>query len=169
MIVSFVVAVAENGVIGRNGRLPWRMPTDMKRFRSLTLGKPVIMGRKTFESLRRPLDGRDNIVVTRQAGFAAAPGVHVAPGIHEALALARRLALARGAGEIAVIGGAEIFRAALPFADRIYLTIVRGSPEGDTCLEPFDPGVWQESARESLPQTADDQFPADFVVLNRRN
>lgn len=168
MIVSFVVAVAENGVIGRNGQLPWRMPTDMKRFRKLTLGKPVIMGRRTFESLRKPLDDRDNIVVTRQADFGA-PGIHVAPGIREALALAHPLAAARGADEIAVIGGAEIFRAALPFANRIHLTIVRGSPDGDTYLEPFDPQAWQEIERESLPQTADDQFPADFVVLSRRS
>ena len=169
MIVTFVVAVAENGVIGRNGQLPWRMPTDMKRFRKLTLGKPVIMGRRTFESLRKPLDDRDNIVVTRRSDFKAPPGIHVAPGIEEALTLARRLALARGADEIAVIGGAEIFRAALPFADRIYLTIVRGHPQGETYLEPFDPEAWQESARETLPQTADDQFPADFVVLYRRS
>jgi dihydrofolate reductase len=145
------------------------MPTDMKRFRTLTLGRPVIMGRRTFESLRKPLEDRDNIVVTRRTDFGAPAGVHVASGIQEALALARPLASARGAEEIAVIGGAEVFRAALPFADRIYLTIVRGHPEGDTTLEPFDPKVWQESARESLPQTADDQFPADFVVLNRRS
>jgi dihydrofolate reductase len=169
MIVTFVVAVAENGVIGRNGQLPWRMPTDMKRFRTLTLGRPVIMGRRTFESLRKPLEDRDNIVVTRRTDFRTPPGVHVAPGIQEALALARPLAVARGADEIAVIGGAEVFRAALPFADRIYLTIVRGDPEGDTRLEPFDPKVWQESSRETLPQTADDQYPADFAVLNRRS
>ena len=169
MIVTFVVAVAENGVSGRSGRLPWRMPTAMKRFRALTLGRPVIMGRRTFESLRKPLEERDNIVVTRQGDFRTPPGVHVAPGIQEALAIARPLAAARAVDEIAVIGGAELFRAALPFADRIYLTIVRGHPEGDTYLEPFDPNVWQESTRESLPQTADDQFPADFVVLNRRS
>jgi dihydrofolate reductase len=169
MIVTFVVAVAENGVIGRNGQLPWRMPTDMKRFRTLTLGRPVIMGRRTFESLRKPLEDRDNIVVTRRTDFRTPPSVHVAPGIEEALTIARPLAAGRGAEEIAVIGGAEVFRAALPFADRVYLTIVRGKPEGDTHLEPFDPQVWQESARETLPQTADDQFPADFVVLNRRS
>jgi dihydrofolate reductase len=166
MIVTFVVAVAENGVIGRDGQLPWRMPTDLKRFRKLTIGKPVVMGRKTYESLRKPLDGRDNIVVTRQKDFAA-PGIHVASSVEDALALARKLGNARNADEIAVIGGAEIFRAALPFADRIYLTIVKARPEGDTVLEPFDPAQWRETLREALPQSANDQFPADFIVLDR--
>jgi dihydrofolate reductase len=166
MIVALVVAVAENGVIGRNGRLPWRMPTDLKRFRALTLGKPVVMGRKTYESLGKPLDGRDNIVVTRQKNFAA-EGVHVVASLAEALALARTLAARRNADEIAVIGGTEVYRAALPLADRIYLTHVRARPEGDTILEPFDPITWRETSREALPQSANDQFPADFVVLDR--
>ncbi len=166
MIVTFVVAVAENGVIGRDGQLPWRMPTDLKRFRKLTMGKPVVMGRKTYEALGKPLDGRDNIVVTRQKDFSA-PGIHVAAGIEDALALARKLGSARNADEIAVIGGAEIFRAGLPFADRIYLTVVKARPEGDTILEPFDPAQWRETLREALPQSANDQFPADFIVLDR--
>ena len=166
MIVTFVVAVAENGVIGRDGKLPWRMPTDLKRFRKVTMGKPVVMGRKTYESVGKPLDGRDNIVVTRQKDFAA-PGIHVAASVEDALALARELGNARNADEIAVIGGAEIFRAALPFADRIYLTIVKARPEGDTVLEPFDPAQWRETLREALPQSANDQFPADFIVLDR--
>ena len=166
MIVVFVVAVAENGVIGRNGQLPWRMPTDLKRFRKGTMGKPVVMGRKTYESLRKPLDGRDNIVITRQENFAA-PGIHVTASVEEALALARKLAGARKVDEIAVIGGAEIFRAALPFADRIYLTVVKACPEGDTVLEPFDAVLWRETSREALPQSANDQFAADFVVLDR--
>ena len=166
MIVTFVVAVAENGVIGRDGKLPWRMPTDLKRFRKVTMGKPVVMGRKTYESVGKPLDGRDNIVVTRQKDFAA-PGIHVAASVEDGLALARELGNARNADEIAVIGGAEIFRAALPFADRIYLTIVKARPEGDTVLEPFDPAQWRETLREALPQSANDQFPADFIVLDR--
>ena len=166
MIVAFVVAVAENGVIGRNGQLPWRMPTDLKRFRALTLGKPVVMGRKTYASLGKPLEGRDNIVITQQKDFSA-PGIHIVAGIDEALALARTLAAQRGADEIMVIGGAEIFRAALPYASRIYLTRVGGRPEGDTILDPFAPGVWRETSRETLPQTPKDQFPADFVVLDR--
>jgi len=167
MMVAFVVAVAENGVIGRDGQLPWRLPTDLKRFRKLTLGKPVVMGRKTYESIGRPLDGRDNIVITRQRGFSP-PGVHFAATLAEALALGRSLAGGRGANEVMVIGGAEVFRAALPRTERIYLTLVRGRPKGDILLEPFDPQTWQETAREPMPQTAGDQFPADFIVLDRR-
>lgn len=166
MIVAFVVAVGENGVIGRGGELPWRLPSDLKRFRKLTLGKPVIMGRKTYESIGKPLDRRDNIVVTRQPGFGVA-GVHVAANVADALALGRSLAAERGMDEAMVIGGAELFRAALPLTQRIYLTLVHASPPGDVLLEPFDPNMWRQAAREDMPQTTDDQFPADFIVLDR--
>src|SRR4029453_17637548 len=138
MIVAFVVAMAENGVIGREGQLPWRMPSHLKRFRLLTLGKPVVMGRKTYESIGKPLDGRDNIVITRQPDFKR-PGIHVVATIADALALSKELAAERGTDEIAVIGGAEVFRAALPFTDRVYLTLVHGNPPGDVILSPFDP------------------------------
>jgi dihydrofolate reductase len=140
MIVAFVVAVAENGVIGRNGQLPWRLPTDLKRFRQVTLGKPVIMGRKTYESIGKPLDGRDNIVVTRQKDFAP-PGIHVVNTVTGAVALGRTLASRRGVNEVAVIGGAEVFRAALPLTQRVYLTLVHGRPEGDVILDAFDPRI----------------------------
>jgi dihydrofolate reductase len=167
MIVAFVVAMAENGVIGRNGQLPWRMPTDLKQFRKLTLGKPVIMGRKTYESIGKPLDGRDNIVITRQKGFAP-PGVHVVDTVTGAVELGRDLAARRGVGEVAVIGGAEVFRAALPLAQRVYLTLVHGRPEGDIVLGAFAPEVWREVSREPMQQTAGDQFAADFIVLDRQ-
>ena len=167
MIVAFVVAMAENGVIGRNGQLPWRMPTDLKRFRQLTLGKPVVMGRKTYESIGKPLDGRDNIVITRQKDFAP-PGVHVADTIAGAVALGRTLASRRGVNEVTIIGGAEVFRAALPLAQRVYLTLIRGRPEGDIVLDSFDPAVWREASRELMQQTAGDQFSADFIVLDRQ-
>lgn len=166
MIVAFIVAMAENGVIGRSGQLPWRLPTDLKRFRKLTLGKPVIMGRKTYESIGKPLDGRYNIVVSRRANFAPA-GVHVAATIAEAIAFGRQLAGKQGVGEIMVIGGAEVFRASLPLAERIYLTLVHGSPSGDVRLEPFDPRAWRESSREPMQRAVSDQFPADFIVLDR--
>jgi len=165
--IAFVVAAAENGVIGRGGRLPWRLPTDLRRFRRLTLGKPVIMGRKTFESIGRPLDGRDTIVLTRRP-LTQAPGVHAAPSIEAALALARRLAAERGVDEIMVAGGEEVFRAALPLAARIYLTLVRAAPEGDTRFDLPDPRTWRESSREPMPRGPDDQFPADFIVLDRQ-
>jgi dihydrofolate reductase len=168
MIVALVVAAAENGVIGRNGQLPWRLPTDLKRFRKVTLGKPVVMGRKTYESIGKPLDQRDNIVISRQAGFRP-QGVHVATSLDEALALAGRLAAARGVEEVAVIGGAEVFRAVLPRAGRVYLTLVRGTPEGDTYWDDLDPSQWLEKAREPMPRSAGDQFPADFIVLDRKH
>jgi dihydrofolate reductase len=167
MIVAFVVAVAENGVIGRNGELPWRMPSDLRRFRRITLGKPVVMGRKTYESIGKPLDGRDNIVITRQPGYSA-PGIQVVATIEEALALARKLAAARNVEEICIIGGAEVFRASLPLADRIYLTLVRGQPTGNVVLPPFDPGLWREIAREPMQQAPGDQYPADFITLYRQ-
>jgi dihydrofolate reductase len=166
--VAFAVAVAENGVIGAGGHLPWRLPTDLKRFRKTTMGKPIIMGRKTYVSIGKPLDGRDNIVITRDRTFTA-PGVHVAATIDEALALGRQLAVQRGADEAVVIGGAEIFRAALASADRIYLTLVRGHPPGDTYLEAYDPSVWAETAREPMQQGPGDQYPADFIVLDRKS
>jgi dihydrofolate reductase len=165
--IAFVVAVAENGVIGRAGRLPWRLPTDLKRFRKLTLGKPVIMGRKTYQSIGKPLEGRDNIVVTRKRDFQAS-GAHVVPGVAEALELARSQAAARGVGEIMVIGGAEIFRQMLPLAGRVYLTLVHGRPKGDVVLDAFDPAVWRETVRERMQPGAGDQYSADFLVLDRQ-
>ena len=120
MKISLIVAVAENGVIGRNGALPWHVPSDLKTFRRHTMGKPVIMGRKTYASIGKPLPGRDNIVVTRDAGFSAA-GTNRAASIDEALDIARQKAAERGVDEIMVIGGAEIFALTVPLADRIYL------------------------------------------------
>ena len=166
--IALVVAVAENGIIGNGGRLPWRLPSDLKRFRKLTMGKPIIMGRKTYASIGRPLPGRDMIVVTRQAGFAA-PDVNVAGSFEEALVAAQTLAARRGVDEVAVIGGEQIFRPALAVADRIYLTLVHASPAGDTHFDLPDPRLWRETAREPMQQAANDQFPADFITLDRRD
>lgn len=165
--IAFVVAVAENGIIGRGGALPWKLPSDLKRFRRLTMGKPVIMGRKTFDSIGRPLDGRDNIVVSRQPGLAI-PGTHAAASIEQAIALGHRLAAERGADEVMVIGGEAIFHSALPQARRIYLTLVHATPAGDTRFDIPGGATWQETAREAMPQTAGDQYPAEFIVLERR-
>jgi dihydrofolate reductase len=165
--IIFVVAVAENGVIGRNGRLPWELPSDLKRFRKLTMGKPMIMGRKTYQSIGRPLDGRDTIVMTRDRDFSA-PGVHVAGSVEEAIGLGRALAAKRGVDEVMVIGGEEVFRLALPLASRIYLTIVHGAPAGDTRFDFPDAGTWRETAREAMAQGPGDQYQADFVVLERQ-
>lgn len=165
-IVALVVAVAENGVIGAGGKLPWRMSSDLKRFRALTMGKPVIMGRRTFASLAKPLDGRENIVVTRNPAFAR-QGVTPAQSLSAALALARKAAAASGAEEIMVIGGAEVYRDALPVADRIYLTRVHGSPRGDTYFPEIDPAKWRKVSCEELPKGPNDDYPATLFVLER--
>lgn len=126
MKLAIIVAAARNGVIGRNNQLPWHLPQDLKYFKAVTLGKPVIMGRKTYESIGRPLPGRTNIVVTRDHSWSA-EGVEVVHGFEEALAVAQ----GSNAAEVMVIGGAEIYKEALPLAQRIYLTQIEASPEGD--------------------------------------
>jgi dihydrofolate reductase len=144
--VTFVVAAAENGVIGKDGRLPWRIRSELAGFRAATLGKPIVMGRKTYDSIGKPLDRRTNIVVSRDTGFAA-PGIVVAYAVASALALARGDALRRGVDEICVIGGAEIFNQTMSEADRLRITHVRLRPDGDTFLPPVDPAVWREVSR----------------------
>jgi len=165
-VIALVVAVAENGVIGVKGGLPWRMPSDLKAFRRLTMGKPVVMGRKTWESLARPLDGRDNIVVTRDPGFTA-EGASVVGSLSDALTLARVLAATRGADEIMVIGGADIFREVLPLADRIYWTEVHAKPEGDAHFPPIEISEWEEVSREALASSPKDDYAATLKVLVR--
>jgi dihydrofolate reductase len=154
-------------VIGRGGALPWRIPSDLRLFRRLTLGKPVIMGRKTFESIGKPLDGRDDIVVTRDPAFHAA-GVIVKSTLAAAIDEARTLAAGRGLNEVMVIGGAEVFREVLPQAERIYLTRVHGSPAGDTFLPPIPAHEWREARREALPRGDADEFACTLVVLERK-
>jgi dihydrofolate reductase len=165
-ILAFVVAVARNGVIGRDGRLPWRLSSDLKTFRRLTMGKPLIMGRKTWNSLGRPLDGRDNIVVTRDHAFAA-DGALVAHDIAGAVAMARDCAAARGADEIMVIGGSHIFAALMNDVRRLYWTDVEAEPEGDVTFPPLDARQWREVSREALPRGPKDEFPATLRVLER--
>lgn len=165
--IAFVVAVAENGVIGRGGKLPWRMPSDLKTFRRLTMGKPVIMGGRTFRSLPKVLDGRDNIVVTRTPAALPA-GVHGAPDIDAAITLAANFARARGVAEIMVIGGADIYRALLSRADRIYLTRVHAAPEGDTTLADIPAADWLEVSRTAIAPDPRDEHRATLIVLERR-
>lgn len=167
--IAQVVAVADNGVIGAGGDLPWRLPGDLKHFKAVTLGKPIVMGRKTWESLpKRPLPGRPNIVVTRQPGYRA-EGAEVFPDLDAALARADALAGQSGLEEpeVSVIGGAEIFRLTLPMTDRLYLTEVHATPEGDTWFPDIDRSDWTEKGRAAMP--AQDGAPAhDFVLLIRR-
>lgn len=167
MHISIIVAVAENGIIGANGQLPWRLSSDLKTFRRLTMGKPVIMGRKTFQSLKKPLDGRDNIVLT-QDPFFEPQGVSTVDNLRDALTLARTLALTAGASEIMIIGGADVFAAAMPLATRMYWTEVHAKPEGDVSFPSYDQGDWVEVSREALPHGPNDEVPATLKILERR-
>jgi dihydrofolate reductase len=144
--IVLVAAVADNGVIGRSNAMPWRLASDLKRFRALTMGKPVVMGRKTYLSIGKPLPGRTNIVVSRNAAFAA-PGVLVAASLESALSAARGDALRRGVAEIMVIGGMDIFTRCMPLADRLEITHVHISPDGDTYFPPIDQAVWRAAER----------------------
>ncbi len=167
MIILLVVAVADNGVIGRDGTLPWRISADLKTFRRLTMGKPLIMGRRTFQSLKKPLDGRDNIVVTRNPDYRPA-GAIIAHDFAAALEAARACAVQRGADEIAVIGGTTVFEAALPLAHRIYKTEVHASPAGDAFFPAVDWRDWLEVSRETLPRGPNDDSTSTLLVLERR-
>jgi dihydrofolate reductase len=165
--IAIVAAVAENRVIGRGGKLPWRMSSDLKRFRRLTWGKPIIMGRKTFQSIGKPLAGRDNIVVSRSCSFRWA-GAHVVASFEAALNLAIRLADERGINEVMVVGGATLYRAALPRAERIYLTHVHRRVAGDTTFPDFDLAQWREIERTPCPRGTGDDFCSDFVIYERK-
>jgi dihydrofolate reductase len=166
MRISLIVAVAENGIIGRDGQLPWRLSSDLKTFRRLTMGKPVIMGRKTFQSLKKPLDGRDNIVLSTDPMFEP-EGATVVDSFADAMTLSRTLALTRGADEIMIIGGAAVFRAALPVANRIYWTEVHASPEGDVSFPEVDLSQWIEVEREALARGEKDDVTATLKVFDR--
>ncbi|WP_025038034.1 dihydrofolate reductase [Bradyrhizobium sp. DOA9] len=166
MEIVFVVAIAENGVIGAGNAMPWRLKSDMARFKALTIGKPVIMGRKTFETLRRPLPGRTNIVVTRDAAYRA-NGAIVTTSAADAGAVALGDALRRSVTEIAVIGGAEIFRQWLDRADRLEITEVHARPEGDTHFD-IDKAEWDEVERVRHPAGPDDSADVSYVTYRRR-
>jgi dihydrofolate reductase len=154
-IVSLVAAMAENRVIGKNGGLPWRLPDDMRNFKRLTVDHTVIMGRRTFEEIKRPLDNRRNVVISRKPDFRP-HGVTVVPSLKEALALGAT------ENEVFVIGGGEIFRLALPRADRLYLTVVHGIVEGDTTFPPFEEGDWVLVEEKHHP--ADDRHAFAFSI-----
>jgi dihydrofolate reductase len=159
--------VARNGVIGKDGGLPWRLSSDLKTFRRLTLGKPMIMGRRTFASLGKPLDGRDNIVVTRDPAFTS-EGVEVFPSLDAAIARAHTHAATRSVDEIMVIGGADIYRQILPKSDRIYWTEVEADIEGDTVFPAFDRSQWRETARQSIPKGPNDDHAAVLITFDRK-
>ena len=157
-MLSLIVAASRNGVIGAGGKLPWRLPADLKRFKEITLGHPILMGRKTFESIGKPLPGRANIVITRQKGFQAC-GATVAHSLEEALQICE------GRDEVFVIGGAEIYKEALPLANRIYLTRIEQDFEGDTTLFEIDPKLWKETTRE---ESLNDPLLHIFFMFERK-
>jgi dihydrofolate reductase len=162
-----VAAVADNGVIGRANAMPWRLKSEHRHFRALTLGKPLVMGRKTFASIGRPLDRRTNVVVSRDPTFAA-PGVVVAPDLDAALTIARADALRRGVDMIMIAGGADIYAQAMARADRIALTLVHLRPEGDTHLPPIDPRLWVEVERREHAAGPGDDSAFTYVDLRRK-
>ena len=161
-LISLIVAMAQNGVIGRDNAMPWRLPEDLKRFRAFTLGKPILMGRKTFESIGRPLEGRTNLVLTRDRSWFA-HGVIVVHSVEEALTQAS------ASDELVVIGGAEIYRLVLPFARRIYLTHVHADVQGDITFPEFDATQWADVEYSSQPADDEHAYPVTFVTLERRN
>lgn len=158
--ISLIAAIARNRVIGAGPLIPWRLPGDQQRFKRLTMGRPLIMGRKTHEAIGRPLPGRRNIVVSRRPGYEAA-GCEVATSSEQALAMA-------GDGEVFVIGGADLYRAVLPRADRLYLTFVDLAPDGDVLFPEYDPADWEEVERIDGAIDARNEHPHTFVTLARR-
>jgi dihydrofolate reductase len=169
MHIAIYVAIAENGVIGSSGGLPWRLSTDLKRFKAGTMGKPIIMGRKTWESFpKRPLPGRLNIVVTRDKAYQA-EGAEVVSSLQDAIALATaRVRCMAGADEICVIGGGEIYAQALPLADRLHVTHVLAKVDGDTVFPPIDPEIWYLVRAEDFPAGEKDTHATRYAVYERR-
>lgn len=164
--LSLIAAVAENGVIGVDDRMPWRLSSDLKRFRSITMGKPVIMGRKTFESIGKPLPGRANIVISGNRDFSP-EGVVVVRSFEAAVAEAEAGARVAGETEAMVIGGSALYREAIGRADRLYITHVEATPEGDAHFPEIDPVTWRASVTERLPAGPRDDAATKFVIYDR--
>jgi dihydrofolate reductase len=167
MKIVLVAAIGRNNVIGRNGQLPWRLKSDLKHFRALTTNRPVVMGRKTFESMGKPLPDRTNIVLTRNLGLIV-PGGVLANSMDAAMGFARQDAIRRGVDEIMIIGGGDVFERMLPKADRLELTHVHASPEGDAFFPRLEPSDWREVKRVSYPAGPDDDAAFDVATYVRR-
>ncbi|MEQ8194008.1 MAG: dihydrofolate reductase [Rhodospirillales bacterium] len=166
MRISLIVARAENGVIGRDGGLPWRLSADLKYFKAQTMGKPMIMGRKTFDSIGKALPGRTSIVITRDRNYRA-DGIVVAHDWDGALAAARAALARTGGDEAMVIGGAQVYAMALPFADRLYVTEIHRAVDGDTVFPAIDPAHWREVSREDFEPETGDGPAFSFVVFEK--
>ena len=168
ILKTIIVAVSRNGIIGRDGDMPWLLSSDLKRFKALTLGKPVVMGRKTYESIGKPLPGRPNVVISRQTTIDHAD-VDMAHSLPEALTLAERLAGETGAGEICIIGGGQVYAQAIGLADRMCITHVEVDLEGDAAFPAIDPAIWQAGETLAVPAGEKDSYPTRFVVYKRRH
>ncbi len=166
-IIAMIAGVARNNVIGANGGIPWRIPSDMAFFKRTTMGKPIVMGRKQYETVGRPLPGRTNIVVTRQAGYAP-EGVIVVNSLPAALEKAREIAVADGAGEIMVIGGGDIYAQAMALAGRLYISHVDLAPEGDVVFPDIDPAAWSIVDEPEVPASDKDSASFRVRVYERR-
>lgn len=167
MKIVLVAAIGRNNVIGRDGQLPWRLKSDLKHFRNLTIGKPVVMGRKTYESIGKPLPGRTNIVMTKDLSLIV-PGGVLANSMDAAMSFARQDATRRGVDEIMVIGGGDIFERMMAKADRLEITHVNASPEGDAFFPRIEPSDWREAKRVSFPAGPDDDASFDVATYVRR-
>jgi len=165
--VVIVAAIADNRVIGDDNKLIWRLKTDLRHFRGLTLARPVLMGRKTFLSIGKPLPGRETIVLTRDPDFAV-EGVHVAASLEAALALGQRLGASLASDSVVVAGGADVYAQALPLADRLELTFVHAQPKGDALFPEWDATMFEPVSRESHPRSPDDEHPFSFATFRRR-
>lgn len=168
MDVSFVVAVAENGIIGNDNELPWRLPSDLKRFRKITMGKPIIMGRNTFQSIGKPLDGRANIILSRNKDFSHT-GIFVVQEVAAALDLGMREAEKAGCSEIMIIGGAQIYSEFMPHATRIYYTKVHSRPDGDASFPSLDLKIWKEVEREFVKAGEKDSSDCTNILYQRHS
>jgi dihydrofolate reductase len=163
LIISFIVAVSENNVIGKDNKLPWHLPADMKYFKNKTWAMPVVMGRKTFEALGKPLEGRTNIVITRQTNWKS-DGVEIVHTIDQAIVSATK----QDAKEIFIIGGAEIFQAAMPSADKIYLTLIHNNFEGDAFFPDINPEQWELKSNLDCKADEKNAYAHSFQVWERR-
>lgn len=166
MRIAMIWGMSRNRTIGRNNALPWHLSEDLKYFKRVTMGKPIIMGRKTWESIGRPLPGRSNIVISRDPNYSA-EGIKVVGTLEEAISLAESIALIDGAEEVVVIGGAQIYALTLPIADRLYMTQVHAEVAGDAFFPQFDLSQWHEVGREDFSASGPNPYDYSFVVLER--
>ena len=168
MEIALIVAMAENGVIGRNNKLPWHLPEDLRYFKKVTMGKPIVMGRKTFASIGKALPGRTNIVISRQSDLSLPEGVRLASTIEKAVDIAEAVGLIDGVDEIMVIGGEEIYKLFLPQATRLYLTQVHAEVDGDAWFSGYNPDEWQLISQQDYDATENNPYPYSFCVLERK-